>query len=330
MTLHPVSGDRVGILLVNLGTPDAPTPSAIRRYLREFLSDRRVVELPRLIWLPILHGLVLPLRPRRLAHTYQQVWLPDGSPLLVHSQRLAERLEAESGLPVRLAMRYGNPSLNDGLDALMALGVERLLVIPMYPQYSATTTASVIDGLAASLANRRRLPALLTVGDYHDHPAYIDALAGSVQAHWSRHGRADHLLMSFHGIPQHCVDAGDPYQAQCLETARRLAAALGLTARDHSVSFQSRFGRTEWLRPYTDARIRELGTHTASLDVICPGFPADCLETLEEIAIQNRDLYVESGGERLHYIPALNADDAQVALYHALLRDTLGGWPRPD
>lgn len=326
MTLHPVSGDRVGILLVNLGTPDAPTPSAIRRYLREFLSDRRVVELPRLIWLPILHGLVLPLRPRRLAHTYQQVWMPQGSPLLVHSQQLAERLEAETGLPVCLAMRYGRPSLAQGLDALQARGVDRLLVIPMYPQYSATTTASVIDGLADELRRRRRVPALRTVGDYHDDPAYIEALAGSIAAHWSRHGRADHLLMSFHGIPQHCVDAGDPYQAQCMETARRLAEALDLDARAHSVSFQSRFGRTEWLRPYTDARIRELGATTASLDVICPGFPADCLETLEEIAIQNRDLYVASGGESLRYVPALNAGDGQVALYRHLVEANVEGW----
>lgn len=315
-----------GILLVNLGTPDAPTPAAVRRYLREFLSDRRVVELPRAIWLPLLYGLVLPFRPRRVAGNYAKVWLPEGAPLLVYSQRLAARLETELGLPVRLAMRYGQPSLATGLAELGALGVERLLVIPMYPQYSATTTAAVIDGLGEALRPLRRLPALRSIGDYHDHPAYIEALAASVETHWAQQPRGDHLLMSFHGIPQYCVDAGDPYAAQCQTTARELANRLALPEGSWSVAFQSRFGRTEWLRPYTDARMRELGASTTTLDVICPGFSADCLETLEEIAIQNRALYVASGGGELRYIPALNDDDGQLALYRRLAEEQLAGW----
>lgn len=325
-----------GVLLVNLGTPDAPTVPAIRRYLRAFLSDRRVVELPRALWLPILYGFILPFRPRRLVHAYGKVWGPQGSPLLAHSLRQRAALEAElserlgRAVPVELAMTYGNPGIPAALDALQRRGARRLLVFPLYPQYSATTTAAALDALFAALKPRRWLPELRTLGGYHDDPAYIDALAASLRAHWRQHGRGDHLLLSFHSIPQRCLALGDPYFCFCHKTARLLATAAGLGEDQWSVSFQSRIGKMRWLTPYTDAVVPQLAQRgMRTLDVICPGFAADCLETLEEVALRYRDAFIEAGGSALRYVPALNDSPVHVqALARIALRE-IAGWLPP-
>lgn len=324
---------RAGVLLVNLGTPDAPTAPAIRRYLREFLSDRRIVDLPRALWWPILNGIILPLRPRRLAKSYADIWLDDGAPLLVHTRALAEgvaRQLAESGfedVSVFHAMRYGNPSIASAVAQAREQCVRRLAVIPLYPQYSATTTASVMDSVFAAFSQERWMPELRSVHAYHDEPAYIRALADSVQAHWRQHERGDHLLMSFHGIPQRYFDAGDPYHCHCHKTARLLAEALALGEDDYSVCFQSRFGREPWLQPYADERIDALAARgVRRLDAICPGFAADCLETLEEMAQQYAEQFQASGGETLRYIPALNAQPEHCATIAQLAARQLDGW----
>ena len=312
-----------GVLLVNLGTPDAPTAGAIRRYLREFLSDPRVVELPRVLWLPILYGFILPFRPRKLAHAYASVWNAQGSPLLRISREQTEKLRAALGAatPVALGMSYGNPSLASALAELDAQGVERILLIPLYPQYSGTTTASVLEGVFRQLRQRRKLPELRTINDYHDHPGYIEALAQSVREHWRHSGRADHLLMSFHSIPQKYVDLGDPYDEQCKRTAALLAQALVLESGKWSISFQSRLGTQPWLQPYTDKVLPELTAQgIQSLDVICPGFSADCLETLEEVAIRYREDFLAAGGKSFRYIPALNASDSTISFLSALVK----------
>lgn len=323
-----------GVLLINLGTPDAPEPAAIRRYLRQFLSDRRVVDLPRLLWWPILNGFILPFRPRRLAHAYGSIW-EDGSPLLTHSRALAEdvgrHLRDDNGqaIPVFVAMRYGNPSIDSALASAEAQQVRRLLVLPLYPQYSATTTASAMDGVFTALGKLRWMPELRSIHQYHDFAPYISALAHSVRAHWDAHGRGDHLLMSFHGIPQRYFLAGDPYHCHCHKTARLLAEALDLPNDGYSITFQSRFGREPWLQPYTDARIDALAAQgVKTLDVICPGFAADCLETLEEVAQQYRDQFSEStkGAGQLRYIPALNADAMHADALCKLLSMHLRGW----
>ena len=318
MTRGPSTVLRTGVLLVNLGTPDAPTAGAIRRYLREFLSDPRVVELPRALWLPILYGFILPFRPARLAKKYQLIWTAEGSPLLAISRRQAQHLRSalrERGLTdvhVALAMRYGRPGIAEAMRELNEHGIKRLLVLPLYPQYSATTTASVLDAVFAELGRKRSLPELRTVNQYHDHPAYVAALAQSVRAHWQAHGRGDHLLMSFHSIPQQYVDKGDPYFDQCQRTAAVLAEALDRT-RAWSVSFQSRLGRAPWLQPYTDQEVPRLAkAGVKKLDVICPGFSTDCLETLEEVAIRYAQDFERAGGERLRYIPALNDSPAHI------------------
>lgn len=324
---------RAGLLLVNLGTPDAPTAPAIRRYLREFLSDRRIVDLPRPLWWPILNGIILPLRPRRLAKSYADVWLDDGAPLLVYTRALAEGVAgqlAESGfgdVPVFHAMRYGNPSIAAAIAQAREQSVRRLVVIPLYPQYSGTTTASVMDGVFAALSGERWMPELRSVHAYHDEAAYIRALADSVQAHWQQQGRGDHLLMSFHGIPKRYFDAGDPYHCHCHKTARLLAEALGLGEDDYSVCFQSRFGREPWLQPYADERIDALAARGIKrLDAICPGFAADCLETLEEMAQQYAEQFETAGGEALRYIPALNAQPDHCRLIAQLAARQLEGW----
>ena len=313
---------RAGVLLVNLGTPDAPTPAAIRRYLREFLSDPRVVELPRVLWLPILYGFILPFRPRKLAHAYASVWDEQGSPLLKIARAQTEKLRAVLGAetPVALGMSYGNPSITSALAELDAQGVERILLIPLYPQYSGTTTASVLERVFQELGQRRRLPELCTINDYHDHPGYIEALAQSVREHWQQVGRSNHLLMSFHSIPQKYVDLGDPYDAQCKRTAQLLAQALTLESGKWSISFQSRLGTQPWLQPYTDKVLPQLATQgIQSLDVICPGFSADCLETLEEVAIRYREDFLSAGGKSFRYIPALNASDSFISFLNALV-----------
>lgn len=323
---------RVGVLLVNLGTPDEPTAPAIRRYLREFLSDRRVVETPRALWLPILYGFILPLRPRRLVRAYGSVWTPHGSPLLAISREQQQALQSRLGheIPVMLAMRYGQPSIAAALDGFEALGVRKLLVLPLYPQYSATTTASVLDAVFADLQRRRWLPELRTINTYHDDAAYIAALAASIRRHWDRHGRGDHLLMSFHSIPLSYFDAGDPYYCFCQKTARLLAEALQLAPEHWSVGFQSRVGRARWLSPYTDLHIDELARRgVRRLDTVCPGFAADCLETLEEVAQRYADSFQRAGGETLRYIPALNAEPDHVEALAALVERHTSEWNTP-
>ena len=318
-----------GVLLLNLGTPDAPTAEAIRPYLREFLSDRRVVDLPRALWLPLLHGVILPLRPRKLVPQYARIWRPDGSPLLAitreQRQALAAQLEADGGGTLVVeAMRYGQPSIRTGLAELQRAGATRVIVLPLYPQYSETTTESAFDAVAAALYALGWQPELRVVRDYHDDARYIDALAQSVREHQAEHGRADRLLMSFHGIPQRYADRGDPYGTQCEATARRLAAALELRDFDWQLAYQSRVGGAAWLGPYTDVVIRQLAHEgVRTLDVICPGFSVDCLETLDEIAIRYRELFVAAGGQALRYVPALNARPAHIDALAGLVRAQL-------
>jgi ferrochelatase len=320
----------VGVLLCNLGTPTAPDRGAVRRFLAEFLADRRVVELPRWLWLPVLYGFILPLRPRRTAANYRKIWTAEGSPLLVISRRQAAALEdaLRALLPhavrLELGMRYGEPSIGGALQRLRAAGAGRIVVLPLYPQYSGSTTGSTFDAVAEALRSWRRVPELRFIADYHDDPGYIDALADSVRAYRAAHGAADRLLFSFHGIPQQYSDAGDPYRDQCLRTAQLTAARLGLADADWSVAFQSRFGPRPWLQPYTDVLLGELARGGCRrVQVICPGFAADCLETLEEIAIQNRALFLAAGGTEYSYIPALNDAPRHIAALAALLRREL-------
>ncbi|HWT16965.1 MAG TPA: ferrochelatase [Patescibacteria group bacterium] len=322
-----------GVVLVNLGTPDAPDTRSVRRYLAEFLSDPRVIELPRWQWWPILHGVILRIRPRRSAHAYQQVWTEAGSPLMVYSERLAaavgDKLAGLAAGPiiVRSAMRYGRPALPEVLRELKAANVRRLFILPMYPQYSGTTTGSVFDALADELKRWRWIPDTAFVSDYHRQPGYLEALAESVRAHWSKGGRR-HLLFSFHGIPKRYLHAGDPYHCHCHATARRVAELLGLGERDWTIAFQSRVGREPWLRPYTDETLAAMpGQGIRAVDVICPGFAVDCLETLEEIAVENRARFLAAGGAQFDYIPALNDRDEHAALVAQLVRERCTHWP---
>jgi ferrochelatase len=324
----------MGVLLVNLGTPDAPTPAAVRRYLAEFLSDPRVIEAPAALWWLILHGVILRIRPRRSARLYQKVWTEEGAPLLAISKRQVAALQKalDTGLrgPVKVAlgMRYGNPSIADGLEILRRADARRILILPLYPQYSATTTASTFDAVADVLKRWRWLPALRMVDHYHDHPFYIRALAASIQAHWKRHGRSERLLFSFHGIPKRYLEAGDPYHCECRKTARLVAEALRLPEGSWQVSFQSRVGREEWLKPYTDQVLAKWPAQgVKSVDVVCPGFSADCLETLEEIAEENREVFLSAGGESYRYIPALNDSPSHIELLADLALANGQGWP---
>jgi ferrochelatase len=326
---------RTGVLLVNLGSPDAPTRAATRRYLAEFLADPRVVEIPRWVWMAVLHGIILNTRPAKSAAKYATIWLPEGSPLIVHTSRVAAGLQQalhERGAPVlvRHAMRYGNPALGPALDELRAEGCTRILVLPMYPQYAGATTGSVWDAVAQWAAQARHLPEFRFVNRYGDDPGVIEALARSVRAHWERHGRARMLVMSFHGLPERSLLLGDPYHCECLKAARLLAQALGLEAGTWKVTFQSRFGKAQWLRPYTEPTLKELAAAgTDSVDVICPGFAVDCLETLEEIAQEAHEAFLEAGGKTFSYIPCLNdAADAVQALAGVALQH-LQGWPVP-
>ncbi len=318
--------DRAGVLLVNLGSPPAPTARAVRRYLKQFLSDRRVVDLPPLLWQPILRGIVLTTRPRRSARLYQSIWTPEGSPLVVNTRRqaqgLAERL-APGGVSVAYAMTYGAPALADGLAELA--GCARILVLPLFPQHSASTQGAVFDTLAAALRPAMRLPSVDFVADFCDHPGYLAALASTVRAHWASHGRGERLLMSFHGLPQRNVDRGDPYAEQCRRTAQLLAQTLELGADDWQLTFQSRFGRARWLEPATDAVLRDWGQRRLGrIDVICPGFVADCLETLEEIAIGGRHTFQSAGGGEFRYIACLNDSPFWLDALAGLVRARLG------
>jgi ferrochelatase len=324
----------LGVLLLNLGTPDAPSVAAVRRYLAEFLADPRVVELPRPLWWLILHGVILRSRPRRSARAYQSVWTEQGSPLLAIARRqaadLQERLEVQFPGPVRveLAMRYGNPSVATALDSLRGANARRLLVLPLYPQYSATTTASVFDAVTAVLSKWRWLPEVRFINHYHDRFRYISALADSVRDHWARQGEPDRLLFSFHGIPKEYFLNGDPYFCQCHKTARMTADALSLEPGRWQVSFQSRVGNKEWLKPYTDETLKGWGRDGIErVDVICPGFSADCLETLEEILVENRAYFLRSGGKSFGYIPALNDGAAHMGMLAELVRCHAAGWP---
>jgi len=330
---HP---DQVGVLLVNLGTPDAPEPAAIRRYLAEFLSDPRVIEIPAILWKPILHTMVLRYRAARIASRYASIWMDDGSPLLVYSRRQTERVQArlaERGLPVRvvLAMRYGQPSLARALDDLRGQGCERILTLPLYPQYSASTTATVVDAMGCLLRGLRDQPELRFVKRFHTDPGYIGALAATVRADWQTHGEPDKLLMSFHGLPRRCVDLGDPYASDCMQTAQALAERLALPKDRYVVTFQSRFGVARWLQPATEQTLRELArSGVGRVDVVCPGFTADCIETLEEIDQMGRAAFVAEGGKQFRYIAALNDNPVWIAALADLVERHLKGWVRRD
>ena len=327
---------KVGVLLVNLGTPDAPTKTALRRYLKQFLSDSRVVEIPKLIWWPILNGLVLTTRPARSAAKYASIWTPQGSPLRVNTQLqakgLTERLRASTSTPLEVvySMRYGEPSIAQGVAELKTRNCDQILLLPLYPQYAGSTTASSMDAFFEALLTYRNVPGARVVRQYHDHPAYIEALKTRIESYWSVYGRPDMLVMSFHGVPRRTLDQGDPYHCQCHKTGRLLAEALGLQPEQYRVSFQSLFGRAEWIKPYTEPLVRQLAQEgTNRLHVVCPGFPADCLETLEEIAMEVKTVFLSSGGQEYHYIPALNDDPAWLDALTRVALDHLGGWIAP-
>jgi ferrochelatase len=308
-----------GILLVNLGTPESPTVPAVKKFLSEFLHDRRVVDMTRWLWCPLLHGIILPIRSPKVAKLYQHVWLDEGSPLMVHSLAQVSKLHALTGLPVALGMTYGMPSIASGIETLLAQGVDRIVILPLYPQYSGTTTEAVKDVLA-KVKQRPEIAsiALNLIEDYHAHPSYIAALANKVTAYWQQHGRGDYLLCSYHGIPQRYADNGDVYPQHCETTTKLLAQALGLNEDQIGMSYQSRFGREAWLQPYTDKVLEQMGD-IKSLDIISPAFSCDCLETLEEIAIGCRETFMEAGGEQFNYIPCLNDDDEHIAMMAELV-----------
>ena len=324
---------RTAVVLVNLGTPDAPTASALRRYLKEFLSDPRVVEIPKPVWSVILHGVILPFRSGKSAAKYASIWTQDGSPLKIYTEKQAALLRGYLGerghqVQVAYAMRYGNPALPEVLDKLKAEGCDRILVLPAYPQYSGTTTASIFDMVFAHYTKVRNVPELRLVKHYHDHEAYIQALKKSVLAYWEVNGRPDKLVMSFHGVPKRTLLLGDPYHCECHKTARLLADALRLTPEQYIVTFQSRFGRAEWLQPYTAPTLQKLAKEgVRRVDVMCPGFTSDCLETLEEIAMEGKGEFLTAGGREFHYIPCLNDAPYWIAGLAEVAEQHLIGWP---
>ncbi|MGQ0835314.1 MAG: ferrochelatase [Gammaproteobacteria bacterium] len=325
--------ERIGVLLVNSGTPDSPAPRDVRRFLRGLLSDPRVVELPRVLWMPILHGIILPTRPRRIARKYREIWSSDGSPLLNLCTQLGAALGATlaqrvlAPLTVEIGMLYGNPTVPEALSRLRAAGAQRLLVVPLFPQYCGATTGAVYDQVGAELSHWRWLPELRFVAEYHDYPGYIDALRASIEHHWQKHGRTKRLLMSFHGIPAEYFKRGDPYFCKCQKTARLLADELMLGEDEWSVSFQSKFGPGRWLEPYTSSVLSELPGHGVdSVTVVCPGFAVDCLETLEEIQIENRARFLGAGGREFQYVPALNAGTEHARFLAELIAQHCQGW----
>ncbi|HBI84034.1 ferrochelatase [Orrella sp. NBD-18] len=324
---------RVGVVLVNLGTPDAPTAGAIRRYLREFLSDPRVIEIPRLLWWPILNGPILTFRPRKLAHRYQSIWMEGGSPLMVYTQRQTEGLRevfASRGMDVEVetGMRYGNPSIKSAMLKLRGKGCEQILIVPLYPQYAASTTATVVDEVMRVASHMRNQPALRFIKRFNTDPSFIRPLGEKIAAFWLQNGRPQKLVMSFHGLPKMVVDQGDPYCKDCYGTAAALARFLQLKDDDYIVTFQSRFGPAKWLEPYTEPTLQRLaGEGVTDVDVVCPGFLADCLETLEEIRIEVRDAFLAAGGRQFRYISALNDDPAWIHSLADLVQSQLQGWP---
>ncbi|WP_067705320.1 MULTISPECIES: ferrochelatase [unclassified Erwinia] len=316
--------EKPGVLLVNLGTPDAPTTPAVKRYLKQFLSDKRVVDTPRWLWWPILNGAILPIRSPRVAKLYASVWMDEGSPLMVYSKRQREALAARVDMPVELGMSYGSPSLKSALDSLMAQGVTRLIVLPLYPQFSCSTVAAVWDGITEVFAGYRSLPSVHFIRDYAEHPAYIAALKASVEKSFATHGQPDLLVTSFHGIPQRFADQGDDYPQRCYATFEALKTALGLTDKNAMLTFQSRFGREPWLTPYTDETMKSLpGKGIESVQVMSPGFSSDCLETLEEISEENCEIFMHAGGKSFNYIPALNADALHIDMMVELVNEHL-------
>lgn len=318
-----------GILLVNLGTPDSPEPRDVKRYLREFLWDPRVVEGSRVVWWLVLNGIILNTRPKKSAAAYRKIWSEEGSPLLAITRRQATALQEAVGdkLNLEIAMRYGNPSIAQGLKRLQQSGCNRILVFPLYPQYSATTTGSIFDAVTSELQQWRYVPELRLVNQYYDNPAYIEALATSVRNHWAQGGRGDKLVMSFHGLPQEYADAGDPYPRQCARTAELLADKLELDKHQWLLTYQSRLGKKAWLQPYTDKTLEQLAAEgTEHVQVICPGFAADCLETLEEIAIENREVFLAAGGKKYEYIPCLNDNPEHVEMLTGLVSRYTHGW----
>jgi len=323
----------IGVLYCNLGTPDEPTAASVRRYLAEFLSDPRVVEIPRAAWLPLLYGVILPLRSGKSAAKYATIWTAEGSPLKLWTEKQAKLLQGWLGerghqVHVRAAMRYGNPAIASQLDALRSAGATRILVLPAYPQYSGTTTASIMDAVTAWARRQRNVPEFRFVNRYHDDPGYVDALAARIRAHWRDHGPAEHLVMSFHGVPERTLHLGDPYHCECQKTGRLLAARLGLAKERYTLTFQSRFGKAKWLEPYTEPTLRQLARRgLARVDVVCPGFTGDCLETLEEIAQEGRHAFLESGGKDFEYIPCLNDQPAWIQALGGVAEQHLAGWP---
>ncbi|MFT7127580.1 MAG: ferrochelatase [Pseudoalteromonas tetraodonis] len=329
--------DKVGVLITNLGTPDAPKKADLKRYLKEFLSDPRVIEVPRLLWWMILNLVILNIRPSRSAKAYATVWTERGSPLLFHTQDQAEALRGKlqqkhgESVVVDFAMRYGSPSIDSVIDKMLEQGVRKLLVLPLYPQYCASTTASTFDAVAASLSKKRLIPEIRFVNHYHDFPAYIQSLADKIRQHWEANGRADKLIFTYHGIPKRYLLSGDPYHCECYATSRLVAENLGLAKDEYLLSFQSRFGREEWLQPYTDKTLIALAREgVKSVQLVCPGFSSDCLETVEEIGIENRDYFLEAGGERYEYIPALNADPGHIEMMAELAEQHMQGWSGCD
>jgi len=328
--------ERIGVLVVNLGTPDSPSYLAVQRYLREFLGDRRVIDTSRLVWLPLLYGIILPFRPIRTVRNYRKIWMRGGSPLAVYSKRLAAKIDAVlqarlgENVRVALAMTYGNPSIASAIRALAEQNVKRLLVLPLYPQYCSSTTGSVFDRTARVLQRWRWLPETRFVNDYYDDTGYIDALTASIETHWADAGARSHLLFSYHGIPAVYVKEGDPYQRQAETTTRLVVARLGLAADDYSHCYQSRFGSVVWLQPYTEDTLKTLAKRgLRRLTVVSPSFAVDCLETLEEVAMEYRDKFLELGGLELTLVPALNDSERHAEVLAAIAQRQLGGWASP-
>ncbi|MFA6015109.1 MAG: ferrochelatase [Gallionellaceae bacterium] len=326
--------EKTAVLLINLGTPDAPTAQAVRPYLKEFLSDSRVIEIPKAIWWLILNGIILNVRPKKSAAKYASIWLPEGSPLKVYTERQTQLLQQHlqqqtdgSHIVVDYAMRYGNPSVASVLAKLKAQNCQRILLVPLYPQYAASSSATAIDAVLQEVLKMRNQPALRTLKHFHDDAGYIKATAQNIRNFWTLHGRPDKLVMSFHGVPRYTLDKGDPYHCECLKTGRLIAEALALSKDQYVVSFQSRFGKAEWIQPYTTATLVELGRQkTQRIDVVCPGFVADCLETLEEIALEGKEDFQHAGGGEYHYIPCLNARPDWIAALGNLVMNNLQGW----
>lgn len=305
----------IGILLTQIGTPDAPTVKDVRRYLRKFLSDPRVIEVPKLIWWPILYGFILRVRPKRSLELYQEIWTEQGSPLLIYSENIRQKLEARLQVPVALGMHYSNPSIANGLKRLREKGSNQIIILPLFPQYSGTTTASAFDMVNSTLKKWRVYPEIRTISEYHNHPEYIQAIVNSIQQSWEQNGRGEHLLFSYHGIPESYSKKGDPYADLCRRTTELIAKSLQLKNNDWSIAFQSRIGRTKWVGPYTDEVFQALGEKGIShLEVVCPGFATDCLETLEEIKIRGRKQFEAAGGKKFQYIPALNDSTAHIEM----------------